>query len=179
MAPSAGRSTCQTGPWPQRTVGAAPHPVHDDVDVGLEPDRHRLVGNPPPGILPHEGAAAGRQHRRPCFEKAGDHPRLAVAKIRFAIGVENIRDRHAVGQLDLGIGVDEGNAELLGEKPPDRGFSRPHQSDKDKIALTQRNARLVFQAFGKGQNVFTHRPIHNFFGNGIVKCAGSVKTPLP
>ena len=63
------------------------------------------------GLRIHERAAAGRQHLRPALQQPRDHARLAGAEIRLAVGREDIRDRHAGGLLDLGIGIDERNAE--------------------------------------------------------------------
>ena len=122
----------------QRTVGAALHPAHDDIGIGLEPDRDRLVADAAAGLLAHEGAAAGREHGRTAVEQPRDHPRLAVPEMRLAMGFENVRDRHAGRRLDLGIGVEKRQPQPRRQPPPDGGFAGAHHADQHDRTRSQR-----------------------------------------
>ena len=75
----------------QRAVGAALDAPQDGVGVGLEPDRNRLGADAVAGFLAHEGAAAGGEHAGTAVEQPRDHARLAVAEMRLAMGLEDIR----------------------------------------------------------------------------------------
>ena len=132
----------------QRAVGAPLHPLHDDIGIGLEPDRDRLVADTVAGLLAHEGAAAGRQHRRAAVEQPRDHPRLAVPEMRLAMGLEDIRDRHAGRRLDLGIGVEKRQPQPRRQPPSDGGFAgahHPHQHDRPR---PQRGRDLGLGGYG-------------------------------
>ena len=136
----------------QRPVGAPPHPAHDHLGIGLEPDRDRLVADTVARLLAHEGAAAGRDHRRAAVEQPRDHPRLAVAEMRLAMGLENVGDRHARRGLDLGIGIDKGQLEPGRHPPPDGGLAGPHHADQHDAARAERGRDL-----GIGRQVLGRR----------------------
>ena len=51
---------------------------------------------------------------------------------------ENIRDGHAGGLLDLGVGVDERDAEPLRQPPPDRRLAGAHHADQHDRAPPER-----------------------------------------
>ena len=112
-------------------------PPHQHVEFGGEPDRDalRLDGSARIGV--HDGAAAGRQHLRAALEQPRDHARLAAAEIGLAMAGENVRDAHAGGFLDLGIGVDERHAKPGAEPAADRGFADPHHADQHDRAAAQ------------------------------------------
>ena len=104
------------------------------------------------GLGIHEGAAAGRQHLRAAVEQARDHARLAGAEVGLAIGGEDFRDGHAGRRLDLGVGIDEGDAEALRQPAADRGLARPHHADehdrtpperREQRGLLRRDSRVV------------------------------------
>ena len=126
----------------QRTVGAALDPAHDDVGIGLEPDRNRLVADAVAGLLAHERAAAGRQHAGPAIEQPRDHPRLAVPEMRLAMGLENVRDRHPGRGLDLGIGVEKRQPQPRRQPPPDGGLAGAHHAHQHDRARSQRRGDL-------------------------------------
>ena len=81
----------------------------------------------------HEGAAAERQHQRIAGQQAADHPALAVAERRLAVAGEQFGDGAAGGQLDLGVGVAERQAEPRGQPPADRGLAGAHQPDQTML----------------------------------------------
>ena len=115
----------------QRPVGAALDALHDDVDIRLEPDRDRLVADAVAGLLAHEGAAAGGDHGRAAIEQPRDHPRLAVAEIRLAMGREDFRNGHTgMGRLDLDIGVEKRQAQPGRQPPADGGLAGAHHADQ-------------------------------------------------
>src|SRR6202000_704691 len=91
----------------QRSVGAAFDPAQDHVGVSLEPDRNGLAMDALAGLVAHHGAAARRDPAGTAIEQTRDPPRLAVPEIWLAIGLENVRDRHAVCGLDLGVRIDK------------------------------------------------------------------------
>src|SRR5947207_1273767 len=74
----------------QRAIGAALHPLHDGICVGLEPDRDRLARDTAAGLFTHESAAAGSQHGWTAIEQASDHPRLAIPEMPLAVVVKYI-----------------------------------------------------------------------------------------
>ena len=82
----------------------------------------------------------------PSLEQTGDHPALAVAKIGFAEPLEDFGDRHLRAGLDLVVGVDERQAELVGEALADRGLAGPHHADQHDRPAAQRGD----QPFGLG-----------------------------
>jgi hypothetical protein len=51
-------------------------------------------------------------------EQARDHPALAVAEGLLAMHFENVGDAAAGGGLDLAVGIDEGQAEMLRQRLP-------------------------------------------------------------
>ena len=61
-------------------------------DVRLEPDRDALGAAALARLLAHEGAAAGRQHRRAAGEEARHDAPLALAEMRLAIVGEDLGD---------------------------------------------------------------------------------------
>ena len=129
---------CRVRGLQQRPVGAAPDALHDHVDVGLEPDRDRLVADAVAGLLAHEGAAAGGDHGRAAVEQPRDHPRLAIPEIRLAMGFENIRDRHAGRRLDLDIGIEKRQAQPGRQPPADGRLAGAHHADQHDRTPSQR-----------------------------------------
>ena len=57
-------------------------------------------------------------------------PALAVAKVAFAKAFEDFGRGIAGSVLDLGVAVDERQAEALGKASPDRRLANPHQTDQ-------------------------------------------------
>ena len=92
------------------------------------------------GVGAHERAAAGGQHLRTALQEPGDHARLAGAEIRLAVGGEDFGDGHAGGLFDLGVGIDEGNAETGREPAADRRLARAHHADQHHRTAAQRRA---------------------------------------
>ncbi len=136
----------------QRAVGAALDPAHDDLGIGLEPDRDRLVANPISGFLAHERAAAGRDYAWAVVEQSRDHPRLAVPEIRLAASLENIRDRHACRGLDFGIGVQKRQPQPRRQPPSDGGFAGPHHPHQHDRTRSQRRGNFgVLGCAGAGR----------------------------
>jgi hypothetical protein len=99
--------------------------------LGLEPDGDAALADAGAGVGVHVGAAAGRQHlRRRVVEDAGDDAHFAGAEIGLAVLVEDLGDRQVRRLLDLGVGVDEGQGETVGEPAADGGLARAHQPDE-------------------------------------------------
>ena len=126
----------------QRAIGPALHPLHDDIGIGLEPDRDRPGMDAMTGLLAHEGAAAGRDHAGAAIEQPRDHPRLAVPKMRLAMGLENVRYRHPGRRLDLQIGVEKRQPQPRRQPPSDGGFAGAHHAHKHDRTRSQRRRYL-------------------------------------
>ena len=133
----------------QRPVVAPLGPPQQHVEIGLEPDRDALVAHQRAGALVHHGAAAGRQHLRPAAEQTRDHPRLAGAEIGLAVLVEDFRDGHAGRGLDLGIGVDERNAEAGGQ-----AAARPRTCRRPSCRRARSSARRARATMAAFRGVF-------------------------
>ena len=134
----------------QRPVGALAHAAQQHLELRLQPDRHAALGDAPARLLVEEGAAAGRQHLGAAVEQTGDHPALAVAKIGLAEPLEDLGDRHLRAGLDLVVGVDKGQAELLGEPFADRGLAGPHHADEHDRPAAQRGDQPCGLGYGGG-----------------------------
>ncbi len=65
------------------------------------------------------------------LDQPGDDAALAVAEMGLAEALEDLGDRQAAGALDLGVGIDERQAEPRRQPPPDGRLARPHQPDED------------------------------------------------
>ena len=90
------------------------------------------------GLLAHEGAAAGGEHRRPAVEQPRDHPRLAIPEMRLAMGFENVRYRHAGRRLDLGIGIEKRQPQPRRQPPSDGGLAGTHHAHQHDRTRPQR-----------------------------------------
>ena len=112
------------------------------------------------GLGVHVGAAAGRQHLRAAVEQARDHARFAGAEIRLAIGGEDLRDGHAGSRLDLGVRIDEADAEPLRQPPADRGLARSHHADEHDRAPPERREQRALVRCDRGiVRIAIHRSI--------------------
>ena len=98
--------------------------------VGVEPDGDAPLGDAPTRARIEKGPAAGRQHHRPIVEQAKHHAALAVAEIALAIFRENLRNRHARGGDDLGVGVDEFEAKPRRQPLTYGALAGAHHADK-------------------------------------------------
>jgi hypothetical protein len=134
----------------QRPVRPLAHAAQQRLELRLQPHRHATGGDPPARLLVEEGAAAGRQHLGSFVEQTGDHPALAVAKIRLAESLEDLGDRHLGAGLDFVVGVDERQAELLGEAFADRGLARPHHADEHDRPAAQSGEQPFGLGYGSG-----------------------------
>ena len=95
----------------------------------------------------------------PLSSSARDHARFAGAKIGLAVTGEDFRDRHAGGDFDLGVGVDEAQAEPRGEPAADRRLAGAHHADQhDRTAAERAHDRRL-------------RPVFRCLLNGIVSHA--------
>ena len=119
-------------PGPQQgPMIASLDPGQEEVERRPEPYRYRFFADHGPGWGIDEGAPAGRQDVPRIVEETRDHALLAVAKGRFSVAVEYFTDGTAGRRLDLGIGIDEGQAQTLREAAADGGFAGPHQANQD------------------------------------------------
>src|SRR5690606_30080627 len=67
----------------ERTILLLRDAIHENVEIGLEPDRNAMRPHRLARLLVHEGPAAGREHLRPPFQKACDHALLQRAELGF------------------------------------------------------------------------------------------------
>ena len=130
---AAGSAVCSSGRSARRL-----HPRMITSTSALSQIETALSRDAVAGFLAHEGAAAGGDHRRAVVEQACDHPRLAIPKMRLAMGLKNVRDRHPGRRLDLGIGVEERQPQPGRQPPADGGFAGAHHADQHDAARAQR-----------------------------------------
>ncbi len=136
----------------QRTIGPPPDPAHDDIGIGLEPDRDRLTADAVASLFAQESAAAGGDHPGAAVEQPGDHPRLAIPEVRLAMDLENVRYRHAGGLLDFGIGIEKRKPQPRREPPSDGGFAGAHHAHQhDRTAPQRRDDRGLLGCIGGGR----------------------------
>src|ERR1700733_4028081 len=109
----------------------------EHVEIGFQPDRYAVLRDTLARFLVHEGAAAGRDDPRAFPQEALQDASLAVAKISLPVTGKDLRNRHARRQFDLRIGIDEIEAELLGEATSDRSFAGSHQTDENDRASAE------------------------------------------
>ena len=102
----------------------------EDIDRRVEPDGDRPLVEQLARARIDEGAAAGRDHPHLAVDQPRDQPPLAVAEILLAVALEHLGGGVAGGVLDRRVAVDEGQAEPLGQPPPDRRLSHSHQPDE-------------------------------------------------
>ena len=127
----------------QRAVRAFANSSQQHLEFRLQPDRDARGGDALAGDGVHEGAAAGREHLLALVEQASDHLAFAVAEIGLAEALEDLRDGHARPGLDLGVGIDERQAQPLGEPASDRRLPSPHHADEDdRTSAERRGERL-------------------------------------
>ena len=116
-------------------------PLGQNIDWGVEPDRDRPVIEKLSGTRIDISAASGRDHSDSALiDQSRDEAPFAIAKIVFAIALENFCGRKACGVLDRRVAVDELQAEALCKAPADGGFSyshQPHQHDRPIEALAE------------------------------------------
>src|SRR3954452_10079462 len=91
----------------KRARRAPAYAPHQRLDIGLEPDRNRILGDARAGRLVHERAAAGRHDPGPAGEHTRHDAPFAIAEMILAVTGENIGDRHARRLDDLLIDIDE------------------------------------------------------------------------
>ena len=96
-----------------------------EVACALISARVRGSMKAPPPVASTPGRSASRRAitRRSPSRNAGSPRRR-----------EDLRDRHAGGLLDGGVGIDEGHAEQRRQPLADAGLARPHQPDQDQRA---------------------------------------------
>jgi hypothetical protein len=85
----------------------------------------------------HISAASSRQNLRPIGEKPGDDAAFAVAKMRFAVIVEDVVDRFRRGSLDLIVGINEWQTELESQAFANRRLAAAHEADEDDGPLAK------------------------------------------
>ena len=143
----------------QRPMIALVDPLPQYLEIGLQPHRDATALDLLARLLVDEGAAASRNDPRTGAQQALDDPRLEGAELLFAIGGKEFADRHARDALDLIVGVDEGQPELVCGHAADRRLAGSHQADEDEIAPSQRRPRAFTQWRGNGKYGFVHRPV--------------------
>ena len=123
--------------------GAALDAPHQHLEIGLEPDRDALLARCAARVSAFMKAPPPVASTCwPCVEQAGDHARLAGAEIGLAIAGEDFRDGHAGRRLDLGVRIDERQAEPLRQPAADRGLARAHHADEHDRAPPERRQQV-------------------------------------
>lgn len=102
-----------------------------DVEIGVDPDRCRMIEDERARAFVHERAAACRNDLRPTVDQSGDHAPFPVTKMCLAEALEDFRDGQACCLFDLMICVDERNAEPLRKTAADRCLADTHQADEN------------------------------------------------
>jgi hypothetical protein len=97
---------------------------------GAQVDHVRALAQQVAVELAQRRAAAGGQHAFALAREAVDLLRFQVAEGRLAVQLEVRADRHADVQLDLVVGVVEGQAELPSELAPDGGLATAGHADE-------------------------------------------------
>jgi len=106
-----GSATCSKG----RSV-AARDTAQQQIEIGAQPDGDRPLADQRPGARIHEGAAARCQHMNRIVEQPGDDAGARRrGNSRLAMALEDLRDGASRRALDLMIGIDEGQAQAVGE----------------------------------------------------------------
>ena len=101
----------------------------------IEPDGDRPLLEQFTGLGVDEHAAASGDDAHLPVDQPGDQAPLALPIFVFPESLEDLGGRISGRILDLGIAVDKGQAEPLGQAPADRGFARAHEADKDERAV--------------------------------------------
>src|SRR5271166_2151914 len=115
----------------KRPVAAPRYPLHQDVEIGAQPQRYPVPTDHGAGQGIHKGAAAGGQDLHRLGQKPGDDSTFAVAKDALAAIGKNLLDRLAGGGFDLLIRIEKRQAEPQREAAPDLGFAGAHQPDQN------------------------------------------------
>ena len=121
-------------PLQQRTAAIAREASQLFLDAGMQVHHAGAFAHQLPAVGIQHSTAAGRQQLAFAEQQIGQHLALAGAKPLFAFAVENGADAGAGALLNLTVGIDEAQAQTLGEPSPDRGFPGAHRTDQDQIA---------------------------------------------
>ena len=155
----------------QRPVGLLANAGKKHLDVRLQPDRYAARRDILAGGPVHEGAAAGRENLRPGVQQPRDHPALSVAEISLAEPLENLRDRELRSGLDLGVGVNEGEAELRRQPFSDRRLAGAHHPDEhDRSSVQCGGDALDVDRLSRSHALFT--PVHPRYERGPLQHTG-------
>lgn len=128
----------------QRPCVALLYARHQRRHVSVKPDGGGGFEQQGAGIGLDEGAATRGDDLWTPLRQPGDDPAFAVAKMRFAETLEDLGDGHATGDLDLGIGIDEIEAEARRQPAADGGFADAHQTDERNRATRCQPQALSF-----------------------------------
>lgn len=119
----------QQGPGP-----VARQPAQLFLDADMQVHHAGAVAHQLPAVgIQHRSATRGQQLTFPT-QQLGQHLTLAYTETILAFAVENGADAGAGPLFNLPVGIDEAQAQTLGEPSPDRGFPGAHRTDQDQIA---------------------------------------------
>ena len=120
----------QIGPLEQRAIHVMPKPLKKPVGRCVEVDHLALRMQSPPVGRPQHRATSGRQHTLRVLGELGDHGFFDVTKPVFTFSLKILPDRAAQPLLNHLIRVKKLKLQSPCELPPNRGFTRPGETDQ-------------------------------------------------
>ena len=132
----------------ERTVAAA-NALPARLDVDVEPERRRAVGEQLARRRGGDGTAAEHDDRAGTAEQCFGHRRfLDDAKRRLAVLVEVVGNRPDQA-LEIRVDVGQRRTDARGELPAERRLTRPHEADEREVFPVHRSHALVSDTAGK------------------------------
>ena len=133
-------------------VGFSSDAALDQIERGIEPHNHAVIGNQLEIFIAHQRAAAQRDnlrmarlHRADAFGKGRG---FQCSKHFFALSVEDFADGRIRSAFDFVVQVEKIPSQLVGQGSSDGGLTAPHKAHKV-------NARRAFEL--KNHVVLTSR----------------------
>jgi hypothetical protein len=112
------------------------------LDVGIEPDRERLVKDKRPGLVIDKSTAACRDNLWGTLDEARNHSAFTIPEIGLAEFFEYFGDAHSGGALDFFIGIDKIHAQSGSQPLADAGFPHSHHADKHHRPVDRSQIRV-------------------------------------
>ena len=103
------------------------------LQTGLQVDHEAALAHQPAVGFGQHRAAAGGQQQAFAGQQAGQGRGFALAEPGFADMFEDGADAGPGLLLDVMVGIDETQAETVGQAATDRGLARAHRADQDEV----------------------------------------------